>query len=87
MLFYFEETTAEKCGACDVCLQEKRYTKELDSEKQITDEILSVLTSAKMNLDDLVATVKVGNEKDRIEVIRNLIDAGKLKTDGSHYFL
>ena len=40
-----------------------------------------------MNLDDLVATVKVGNEKDRIEVIRNLIDAGKVKTDGSHYFL
>ena len=87
LLLYFEETTAQKCGACDVCLQEKRYAKELDSEKQITDEILSVLTSAKMNLDDLVATVKVGNEKDRIEVIRNLIDAGKLKTDGFHYFL
>ena len=38
-------------------------------------------------LDDLVREISSGNENDKIERIRDLLDAGKIKTDGKKYYL
>jgi ATP-dependent DNA helicase RecQ len=40
-----------------------------------------------MLLDELVSSVKVGTEMQRVEVIRNLLDAGKIKSQGEKYYL
>ncbi|MBC7744060.1 MAG: RecQ family ATP-dependent DNA helicase [Flavobacterium sp.] len=87
ILLYFEEINAQKCGVCDVCLQDKKEVKSDQLVQQITVELLLRLGSKKMILDDLVKIIKCGDEKQKLIVIRNLIDAGKLKLDGSLYFI
>jgi ATP-dependent DNA helicase RecQ len=87
LLAYFDEYNAHKCGICDVCLDEKRKENRFDTADLITDEIANALGVARMSLDALVRSVTAGNEKERIAVIRLLLDAGKIKTDGEHYYL
>jgi ATP-dependent DNA helicase RecQ len=87
LLAYFDEHNAHKCGICDVCLDEKRKASGFDTTDKITDEIAENLSTNKMSLDTLVRSVSAGNEKERIAVIRLLLDAGKIKSDGEHYYL
>jgi ATP-dependent DNA helicase RecQ len=53
----------------------------------ITSEIAQLLTSGDMDTGELVTRIKAGTEKDRIETIRLLLDAGRIKTDGEKYYL
>ncbi|MBW4889619.1 RecQ family ATP-dependent DNA helicase [Mucilaginibacter sp. HMF5004] len=87
LLAYFDEHNAHKCGICDVCLDEKRRESSFNTADLITDEIARALSTDRMNLDSLIRSVTAGNEKERITVIRTLLDAGKIKTDGEHYYL
>ena len=38
-------------------------------------------------LDELISAVHSGNEKERIEGLRIMLDAGKIKTDGEKYYI
>ena len=87
LLAYFDETDADKCGVCDVCLEEKRLKNLSETSDNITDEIAHLLSVDALTIDDLVTSIKSGTEKDRIETIRTLLDAGKIKTDGERYYL
>jgi ATP-dependent DNA helicase RecQ len=87
LLAYFDEHNAHKCGVCDVCLDEKRKENRFDTSDRITNEIAENLSADRMNLDTLVKSITSGNEKERITVIRMLLDAGRIKTDGEHYYL
>jgi len=87
LLTYFDETNARKCGVCDVCLEEKRAENANDTTDRITDEVLRWLSLQQLSLDDLVNTITSGNEKERIDIIRTLLDAGKIKTDGEKFYL
>ncbi|MFD2145950.1 hypothetical protein [Mucilaginibacter antarcticus] len=87
MLAYFDEPNADKCGVCDVCLDEKRRQNARDINEDITGDIAQLLSIAPLELDDLVHAVKTGNEKERLEVIRLLLDAGKIKFNGDKYYL
>ncbi|WP_295664558.1 ATP-dependent DNA helicase RecQ [uncultured Mucilaginibacter sp.] len=87
LLSYFDEPNAHKCGICDVCLDEKRKLDESGINDLITDEIVMALSTAHLSLDALVRSVHAGTEKERIAIIRLLLDAGKIKTDGEHYYL
>ncbi|WP_423145951.1 RecQ family ATP-dependent DNA helicase [Rubrolithibacter danxiaensis] len=87
LLSYFDEVQSGKCGVCDVCINEKRKEKQKYIIEHITVEIAEALAKEKLGLDDLVERLVSGNKKERIEVIRNLLDAGKIKTDGIHYYL
>lgn len=87
LLEYFDDHSTDKCGVCDVCLEEKRKEKEIYLEDNITNEILSILSEKPLSLDDLIASIAAGNEKERVETLRNLLDAGKVKTDGANYYL
>lgn len=87
LLSYFDEHNASKCGVCDVCLAEKRAENESQINDEIDFEIISLLQQQAFNLDDLVTSIKIGNENDRIDAIRELLDAGKIKTDGKKYYL
>jgi ATP-dependent DNA helicase RecQ len=87
LLAYFDEINADKCGICDVCLEEKRQKNLSETTDNITDEIAHLLSVGNLDIDDLISSLKIGTEKDRIKTIRLLLDAGKIKTDGEKYYL
>ncbi|MGZ3812865.1 MAG: RecQ family ATP-dependent DNA helicase, partial [Mucilaginibacter sp.] len=45
LLAYFDENDADKCGICDVCLEEKRQRNLSETADNITDEIAHLLTA------------------------------------------
>jgi ATP-dependent DNA helicase RecQ len=87
LLNYFDEHHATKCGVCDVCLAEKRAENQNQMSEEIEFEIVSLLQQQPLSLDDLVTNIKNGTEVERIDAIRELLDAGKIKTDGKKYYL
>jgi len=87
LLAYFDEDNAQKCGICDVCLEEKRERKAAETGDDITNEIVEQLTVSPMDTATLVTSLKTGSERERIATIRMLLDAGKIKSDGQVYYL
>jgi ATP-dependent DNA helicase RecQ len=87
LLAYFDEDNAPKCGICDICLEEKRRKNAAEIGDNIINEIVELLSVNPMDAASLITTLKSGIEKERIETIRLLLDAGKIKTDGAVYYL
>ena len=87
LLGYFNEVNASKCGVCDVCITEKKNDNLASMTEIIDFELITLLQSGPLGIVDLVSHIKAGHEQDRIERIRELLDAGKIKTDGSTYYL
>lgn len=86
LLTYFGEIHAPKCGVCDVCINEKRQNRFANIEDAITNEIIQALSAQNLSLDELIKQVS-GQEKEKLDIIRKLLDAGKMKTDGEQYYL
>jgi ATP-dependent DNA helicase RecQ len=87
LLAYFDEANVDKCGVCDVCLEEKRQRNLSETADNITGEIVELLSVDNLTIGSLITSLKSGTEKDRIETVRLLLDAGKIKTDGEKYYL
>jgi ATP-dependent DNA helicase RecQ len=87
LLAYFDEINAPKCGICDVCLAEKKRQTATGLADQISDEILHLLTQSPMDIGTLITSLKTGDQKERLKMIRLLLDAGKIKTNGERYYL
>lgn len=87
LLHYFDDNEAVKCGSCDVCVDEKRQSKEANVADQITAELLSFLSTGQKLLDELVLGIHAGTETEKLEVIRLLLDAGKIESDGQAYYI
>jgi len=87
LLAYFNEPNAPKCGVCDVCLREKRKQNVGQMEGLITNEVLQLLSTAPLSLEQLVTALKNGKSAERINVIRQLLDSGRVKTNGDKYYL
>lgn len=86
LLNYFDEHNAVKCGVCDVCLAEKKVENESNLDEKMEYEIISVLQQQPLTLDELITHIKYGTENEQLTVIRDLLDAGKIKTDGKKYY-
>jgi ATP-dependent DNA helicase RecQ len=82
LLTYFDEANADKCGVCDVCLEEKRQTSAADIFDDITNELIELLSTSSHDIATLVTTATTGTEKERISTVRQLLDAGKIKFAG-----
>jgi ATP-dependent DNA helicase RecQ len=87
LLAYFDEPNARKCGICDICLEEKRQKNADEIFDNITNEIVQLLSISTPDIGALVTGINIGTEKDKMETIRLLLDAGKIKTDGEKYYL
>jgi ATP-dependent DNA helicase RecQ len=87
LLTYFDEPNAAKCGFCDVCLAEKREEDLSELNDKIDFEIATLLQTGPHSLTDLVNEIKTGADTDKLNQIRILLDAGKIKTDGKNYYL
>jgi ATP-dependent DNA helicase RecQ len=87
LLAYFDEPHAAKCGVCDVCLEERRQKNAEEIFDDITTEIVQLLSTSAHTIDSLITAIRLGNEKEKIQTIRLLLDAGKIKTDGANYYM
>jgi ATP-dependent DNA helicase RecQ len=87
LLAYFDEPNAAKCGVCDVCLAEKRRKNAAEIFENITNEIVQLLSIDTYTATQLITELKLGTEKEKIQTLRTLLDAGKIKTDGEKYYL
>jgi ATP-dependent DNA helicase, RecQ family len=87
LLIYFDEPYIGKCGVCDVCLEEKRRQSAVDVVEDVTNEVVQLLTADALDINALLSSIKTGTEKERLEIIRLLLDAGKIKFNGELYYL
>ncbi len=87
LLSYFGEKNASKCKFCDVCLAEKKVEDLAQLNDKIDFEIATHLQTQSRSLDELVNSISVGNETNKIERIRDLLDAGKIKNDGKKFYV
>jgi len=87
LLAYFDEPNADKCGVCDICLAEKKNEDLAELDDKIDFEIATLLQTGPHALDELVIAIKTGSDNEKLNQIRELLDAGKIKTDGKNYYL
>jgi ATP-dependent DNA helicase RecQ len=87
LLAYFDEPDGRKCGICDVCLDEKRKVNQDEIFDNITNEIVQLLSISNPDIGGLITGINIGTEKEKMETVRLLLDAGKIKTDGEIYYL
>lgn len=87
LLHYFNEMQADKCGECDVCLQERKKDKKESRVDAFDFELITLLQSGPKMLSDLLQVNLEMDERWKIQRITELLDQGKIKTDGNSYFL
>jgi ATP-dependent DNA helicase RecQ len=87
LLAYFDEPHANRCGVCDVCIAENRLEDMEQLNAKIEFEIATILQSGPHDLNELVTAIKSGTESEKLNQIRLLLDAGKIKTDSKNYYL
>jgi ATP-dependent DNA helicase RecQ len=87
LLNYFNETHASECGVCDVCIENKRKRKKEPVTDEIIKNILDSLSKSTLILDDLMNSINSGNDKEKLDTIRVLLDAGKIKANGEFYYV
>jgi ATP-dependent DNA helicase RecQ len=87
LLAYFDEHNAPKCGICDICLQEKRQNNKQEIAEKLTTEIIQQLTSSPLTLEQLISAISGNHPNDKLDAVRVLLDAGKVKTNGDVYYL
>ena len=80
ILEYFDEHAFETCGHCDVCLEKKKT----DNGKSFTNysqQISYLLGEKPMTVDELEAAVNPADHHLFIEVVREMVDEGKIAYD------
>ncbi|NGM60338.1 RecQ family ATP-dependent DNA helicase [Sphingobacterium sp. SGG-5] len=82
LLRYFGEEDSEPCGACDHCLIQKHNYQQ---EQKIEQQIRMLLLENPRQLHDLIDSITVGTESKRIEVLRTLVDEGKVELEEELY--
>ncbi|TAF46380.1 MAG: RecQ family ATP-dependent DNA helicase [Sphingobacteriales bacterium] len=83
ILKYFNEKNPQKCGICDVCLRKKKDNQSLEID--IQKQIITLLKNDELNLHQLLKKIKKGNDEDKINALRNLLDAKLVKNTPEGY--
>lgn len=84
LLAYFDETESADCGVCDQCIKEKSKKNKL---KQIEQQIIEKLSQQSTDLQELIHYLTIGEEEERVNVLRQLIDRGVVIKEQNSYAL
>jgi ATP-dependent DNA helicase RecQ len=80
LLDYFDEKNYETCGVCDVCLTKKKK-ENLAQLKDYRQQALYLLKNKPMMVDELESEIKPSDHELLMEVIREMVDEGKIGYD------
>jgi ATP-dependent DNA helicase RecQ len=80
LLDYFDEKNYGTCGVCDVCLAKKKK-ENLAMLKDYREQILYILKTKPMTVDELESEVKPTDNELMVEVIREMVDEKKIEYD------
>jgi len=87
LLNYFDEIHAKPCGICDVCIENKKRVKQEGLNDEIIKLVLNELSKESLHLNQLMEIVHIGTAKEKLSIIRTLLDAGMIKANGEFYYL
>ena len=87
LLNYFNEAHAPICGVCDVCLENKKASKKAGNSDELVKSILNELSKKPLHLSQLIESLHNGNDNEKLNIIRILLDAGTIKVNGEYYYL
>jgi ATP-dependent DNA helicase RecQ len=82
LLNYFGDTTATRCGVCDVCTERNKLDLSKMEFDLVAEAIKTELKKQPLNLEQLVDAIKQPNNK-VVKVIQWLLDNQKLHRDES----
>jgi ATP-dependent DNA helicase RecQ len=80
VLQYFDETTFEDCGTCDVCLKKNNKTTGASST-QIKEQLHLLLEHKNYRLDELISLMYHYSKEDVIDCINQLTDDKEISID------
>jgi len=87
LLNYFNEVHAPICGVCDVCIENKKASKKTGNSDELVKSILNELSKKPLHLSQLIESLHNGNDNEKLNSIRMLLDAGTIKVNGEYYYL
>ncbi len=74
---YFGEEISHPCGVCDICLERKHAIEE-EHDEHMHESILEMLDAEPLAVENVVKQFSSEEEKKVMEVIRELLDRGKI---------
>jgi ATP-dependent DNA helicase RecQ len=77
---YFGEASFSTCGACDVCMEQKK-AESGPTFTEYRDKIMHLLTQRPMTVDELEEQASPPDRDLFVEVVRDLVDQGALAYD------
>lgn len=81
LLAYFGETQDHDCGICDVCLASAQNHSPKEKFSQIAQDLIKQLRSGEKIISEITIPSDV-NQDYVMEVLRSLVDSGKVVMDG-----
>lgn len=80
MLEYFDEQSYDQCGKCDVCIEKKKKDN-ASSFREYEKQVENLLSQKPMTVDELEVAVDPRDRHLFIEVVREMVDQGKIRYD------
>ncbi|HNP19351.1 MAG TPA: ATP-dependent DNA helicase RecQ [Fulvivirga sp.] len=80
LLTYFGEIDFDKCGVCDVCVEQKKVGQE-EHLKHYRQLLSNLLVENPMPVEELIDQINPKDKEELLQLIRVMVDAGELKYD------
>jgi ATP-dependent DNA helicase RecQ len=78
---YFNEVSYNKCGICDVCIEERKKDNR-NAFDDLRDEVTSVLKKKSLTVEQVEELIAPKDHELFVDVVREMVDEGVLAYDG-----